>query len=109
MLVCMPRILPRQVLAFTVVHLFLVITALFFALEGLAALDDDDWKPSMLGQVAEVVMIVLLQPGMFVWALLGGGRENPDSLEWLVFCANSLVWGVALAFLRAWWLQRSRD
>ena len=72
-------------------------------------MDDPDWKPFVLGQISEVVLTILAQPGKFVWAIVGGGGEKLHSVNCVVYFANSLAWGVGLAFLRAWWLQRSRD
>jgi len=49
---------------------------------------------------------ILAAPMMLVWVGLELGGKSPDSLEWTFFLFNSVIWGVGLAFVRAWWLQR---
>jgi len=102
----MPKISLLQILGFAALHLVVVLLALFFALEGLPGMDDPDWTPSLVGGIADVLVQVLAAPMLPVWVFFELGRKSPDSLEWTLFLLNSLIWGVGLAFLRAWWLRR---
>ena len=103
----MPKISPRQVLGFSALHLIVTMVVLFFALEGFSeAMDDPNWTRSIAGRIADVLIQILAAPMMLVWVGLELGPKSPDSLEWTFFLFNSVIWGVGLAFVRAWWLQR---
>ena len=102
----MPRISPLQVLGFSALHLAVIMVALILALEGLPGMDDPHWTPSLAGRIADVLVQILGAPMMLVWVGLELGPKSPDSLGWTFFLFNSMIWGVGLAFVRAWWLQR---
>ncbi len=106
----MPEISWRPVLGFAALHMVVVLTALLFALAALPGMDDPDGSTSMLAEICGVAFVVLAQPGIILWTTLGhfaGTTGNiSDAYEWLLFAANSLVWGVGLAFLRVTWLRR---
>ena len=102
----MAKISQRQVLGFSALHLIVTMVVLFFALEGLPGMHDPNWTPSLAGRIADVLVQILGAPMMLVWVALELGPKSPDSLEWTFFFFNSVIWGVGLAFVRAWWLQR---
>lgn len=97
----------RQVLASSCLHAVVLVTLGLVCLMTLPMFDDD-WSPSIVGRVAKVLLGVLVMP---MWALLNlgyGDSEIPLGVELTALALNSLVWGVALACLRAWWLRREQ-
>ena len=103
----MPKVLIRHVLAFAGLHVVVLMMAWLLCLATLPMFDDD-WSPSMLGRVAKVLLGVLAMPGLAVLKILYGESRSPVGVEWTLLILNSLVWGVALAYLRAWWLRRKQ-
>ncbi len=103
----MAKISPGQVLGLSALHLIVTMVVLFFALGGFSeAMDDPNWTRSLVGRIADVLVQILAAPMMLVWVGLELGHKSPDSLEWTFFLFNSVIWGVGLAYLRAWLLGR---
>ena len=103
-----PKISLRQVLAFAGLHLVALFMVWLLAIWSLPGFDSDR-TPSMLGRGAEVLLSVLAMPGLAVFMIRDDGSAHSEVLQWAVFALNSLVWGVALACVRAWWKQRKRE
>ena len=103
----MPKVLIRHVLAFAGLHV-VVLMMVWLLCWATLPMFDDDWSPSMLGRVAEVLLGVLVMPGLAVVKIIYGESRSPAGVEWTLLILNSLVWGVALAYLRAWWLRRKQ-
>ncbi|MFG0320227.1 MAG: hypothetical protein ACF8XB_23340 [Planctomycetota bacterium JB042] len=65
---------------------------------GLTLREFDAEAPSRLLSAASTtcgaVAGALLLPGRWIWETCGSPNA-PDVLEWLLFVANSLIWGVA--------------
>ena len=106
-MILVPKVLIRHVFAFAGLHVVALMMAWLFAIASLPGIDDD-WTPSMLGRVADVLFRVLIMPGHAVLMIRYGESAYPGGLEWTLLILNSLVWGVALAYLRAWWLRRKQ-
>ncbi len=84
----------RRVLLLAAIHLVITLAALLISI-GFSGIDDE--VPSTVSKMASPVVSVLMQPGVTVWDRIGKGQ--PDWIEWIVFGANSLVWGLGLSFL----------
>ena len=104
----MSKVLIRHVLAFAGLHVVVLMMAWLLAIARLPGIDASDGTPSMLGRVADVLFRVLIMPGHAVLMIIYGESAYPVGLEWTLLILNSLVWGVALAYLRAWWLRRKQ-
>ena len=107
-MILVPKGLIRQVLAFAGLHVGVLMMAWLLAIASLPGIDDSGGTPSMLGRVAEVLLGVLVMPVLAVLMIRDGESGHSDGLEWTLLILNSLVWGVALACLRAWWLRRKQ-
>jgi hypothetical protein len=83
----------RRLLLFTGAHAVVTLCLMLYAFSaGMAEFDDPDLPHSGTGRTAGTVAGVLLAPGRFVWPT----KNLPNALEWVLFLANSVVWGVLL-------------
>lgn len=82
-----------------VVHFVLAMGSLVFAIgAGMGAFDDPDYQTSGLERVTDLLVTVLLQPGMSLWTPWMS-KNMPNLVEWLLLMANSLLWGFAITLI----------
>lgn len=96
----------KKLLAWSAVHFVVTLSLLFCSLDFSYATGDG---PGALRQGAALVVGVLMQPGLAVWAWLGPVTQDHDALEWAVMFANSMLWGAMLIGLRALLSSRRRS
>lgn len=70
----------------------------------------DAWGTVRIGwlRAAQLLMSPGGQLQRWINALMPSGQRVSDSLEWVIFFANSLLWGFAIAGLASWLARRLR-
>lgn len=87
------------VLGLSGLHFVLSIGSLLIAFSGgLKRFDHPKIRPGWLEQTTDRIAGVLVQPGASTWRSVRGGLL-PNTVEWIIFLANSLLWGCATALI----------
>ena len=56
-------------------------------------------KATRMETAASYVAVALAQPGLAAWDVINSSRSGPRFVQWLLVAANSVLWGVVLAWL----------
>jgi hypothetical protein len=86
----------RQLLFFTGAHAVVTLCLMLYAFSaGMAEFDNPDLPHSATASTTGTLASVLMVPGRFAWTAWAS-KNLPNALEWILFLANSAVWGVLL-------------
>ena len=81
------------------VHLVLAVISVVIAFGyGMEAFDNPDYRPSARGRVVGPLGEILMRPGMYLWTPWMS-KNMPNIVEWTLFVANSLLWGLVFALI----------
>lgn len=84
-------------LVVTVIHLVLALGSVFVATSaGMERFDNPDYQFTVTERLADRVAGVLIQPGMSLWNPWMS-KNMPNIVEWMLYIANSLLWGFAIS------------
>jgi len=98
----------RQLLFFAGAHAVVTLCLMLYAFSaGMAEFDNPDLPHSATASTAGTLANVLMVPGRFAWTAWAS-KNLPNALEWMLFLANSVVWGVLLVGATALLRGRSR-
>ena len=88
-------------LLLSVVHWVVAVGLFMFASSAtMEAFDDSSVQISIIAKIASVIVDVLWQPFLSVWTPWMS-KNIPNSVEWIAFILNSMLWGFAISlFLR---------
>jgi uncharacterized membrane protein len=93
-----PTPLPlRRVLVFACAHAVVTLCMTLYAFSASSAeFDNPDLPRSATAKAVGTLVNVLSLPGRLVWTTWAS-KNLPNAVEWVVFLANSLVWGLLIA------------
>jgi len=95
----MKKRLITQMVILTVIHIIMTIGSVMLSFgSGMEAFDNQDYQPSMIGRIADHLAGILTQPALSLWTPWMS-KNMPNMLEWVLFIANSMLWGAVVAFL----------
>jgi hypothetical protein len=81
------------------VHLALAVISVIIAFgSGMEAFDNPDYEPSAIDRFIGPLAEILMQPGMSLWTPWMS-KNMPNIVEWTLFVANSLLWGLVFALI----------
>lgn len=87
----------RRVVLYACIHAVLTLGLGTYAMAGM--LDRfDGFEMSQGAATAEVAASVLMMPGYLLWTSWAS-KNLPNSLEWMLFAANSALWGTVISAL----------
>lgn len=87
----------RRAVAIAVLHMGLSAAMILYAsAAGLTRFDNPDLDKSLSEAVATRAASVLLLPARIIWTDRASANL-PNAVEWLLFAANSSLWGIGLA------------
>jgi hypothetical protein len=99
----------RRIALFTSLHAVLTLGLGFYAM---TAGDIDGFEAPQRAAYAQLAADVLMLPGQLVWTSWAS-KNLPNVVEWLVFIANSALWGLlfsaAVGVASARRLRRPRE
>ena len=97
----------RQALVFASAHAVVTLCTTLYAFSAISAEFDHPEQPrSMTAKVAGRLADVLTVPGRFLWTTWAS-KNLPNAVEWLVFLANSVAWGLLIVVATAMLSGRS--
>ena len=86
----------RRVLVFACAHALVTVgLALYAASASSAEFDNPDLPRSPTANAAGIISDVLILPGRLVWTTWAS-KNLPNAVEWVVFLANSALWGLLI-------------
>jgi hypothetical protein len=87
------RLRARRVVLFTFLHAVLTLALSVYAM---TAGGIDHLEAPQRAASAEVAADVLMLPGQLLWTTWAS-KNLPNAVEWLLFLANSALWGLVLS------------
>ena len=84
----------RLLALFTCAHVVLTLGASLYAMTDLARFDNPELPRTLGMTTAGIAANVLMSPGLLVWTSWAS-KNLPNAVEWIVFIANSALWGAA--------------
>lgn len=87
----------KNALIISVAHGALCVALDLVALNGLSRFDSGS-EPSIAESVAALLVDILIYPLYLVWTPWMS-RHMPNSVEWVLFLFNSLIWGFTITLL----------
>jgi hypothetical protein len=89
----MKKRLITQMVVLTVIHIIMTIGSVMLSFgSGMEAFDNQDYQPSMIGRIADHLAGIITQPALSLWTPWMS-KNMPNMLEWVLFIANSMLWG----------------
>jgi hypothetical protein len=86
----------RRVLSFAFAHAVVTLCLLVYAFSvGMSEFDRPDLPGSATAKAAGTVAGVLMLPGRLVWTTWAS-KNLSNTLEWITFLANSVIWGALI-------------
>jgi hypothetical protein len=87
---------PWRVVLFTCLHGAVTLGFLLYAMQGLARLDG--FEAPHGAATAAIAADVLILPGYLLWTPWAS-KNLPNVVEWLLFVANSALWGFVISLI----------
>jgi hypothetical protein len=99
----------RLIVVFTCAHVVVTLACVvYFMAAGSARFDNPELPQTLVERAAEGAANVLTLPARFLWTSWAS-RNLPNFLEWLLFAANSALWGgSAVAVMNGLFASRDR-
>ena len=85
--------MPERVLLFGAMHVIVTLCLVGYANYG-SSLRFDGFQPPRGWAAAGTASQILMMPGYLLWTT-SASKNLPGALEWLLFLANSALWGLA--------------
>jgi hypothetical protein len=83
----------RRVVIFACIHAAVTVGLAIYSLDFSAI---DGFEPRQGPRLAGMAAGVLASPGYLLWTS-SASRNLPNALEWLLFIANSALWGLLIS------------
>lgn len=91
----------KYVIIFSLLHLVLLLTSILVSYTlGIDRFENGIVDESALESVTGTLSGILGFPGTYLWTPWAT-KNLSNFIEWFVFAANSVVWGIVLAYLYA--------
>jgi hypothetical protein len=94
-----PNLSIRLAVLFAGIHLALSLGSFWISFSTGMKRFDAGAPMGSIESMASFLSGVLLQPMLGLWSITFSGHSGPALLQWAAILVNSLLWGMALAFL----------
>jgi hypothetical protein len=96
----------RRLVLYACIHAIVTLGLAIYAMSGMSE-RFDGFEMSQGAATAEIAADILMLPGYLLWTSWAS-KNLPDALEWLLFAANSALWGMVISVLFGIRLMRRR-